>query len=182
MVSDGEQVSGDVLREGQLGLQGCFRASREADALRHTEDMRIDRHHLPIPEHCPQYIGRLAPYARQSLQLHQIVGHFAAELLAEHAGSRSEVLGFVVGVGDGADVGENLLGRDGRHRLGRGEGLEECRGGHIDPLVGALCRQHDRHQQLPRILEMQFALGRRHLLLKVGDDALVSLFGSHCGL
>ncbi len=109
VVSHGQEVSGDVFREGFLGLEGCFRVVGKADALRHAEDVRIDGHHLALPQHRPQHVGRLAPHTRQALQLLQVIGYLASELLDEHTGSGREVLGLVVGVGDRADICVDLL-------------------------------------------------------------------------
>ena len=72
VVSHRQQVRRDVLFERQLGLKGRFGVGRQADAVRDAEDVRIDRHHLLLPQHRAQHVGRLAAHARQALHLLQI--------------------------------------------------------------------------------------------------------------
>ena len=179
MVGDGQQVRGDVPLERPLGLQRRLRAGRQPDALRDAEDMRVDRHHLALPQHRTQHVGRLAPHARKPLHRLEVGGHLAAELRTEHAGHAGEVLRLVVGVGDAPDVGENLLGGGGGHRLGGGEGGEEGRRGHVDPLVGALRRENHRNEQLEGVFIVEFALGHGHVFREPGDYAVVTLAEGH---
>ena len=79
----------------------------------------------------------------------------------------------VVRVTHTADVVIDHLGRRGSHSLGRGEVAEEARSHFVDAAVGALRREHYGHQQLERIVEMQFRLGRRHHTCKIVEHALI---------
>ena len=174
-----QQVRRNVLFERQLGLKGRFGVGRQADAVRDAEDVRIDRHHLLLPQHRAQHVGRLAAHARQALHLLQIARNLAAELRTEHAGHAREVAGLVVGIGDALDVGVNILGRSRGHIEGRGKRLEQRGSGHVDPFVGALRRKDHRHQQLVGVGVVQFTLGHGHMLREPCDYAVVTLFGRH---
>ena len=141
--------------------------------------MRVHRHHLLLPQHGTQHVGRLAPHARQALHLLQVARHLAPELFAQHTRHAREVAGLVVRVGDAPDIGVNLLGRGLRHFERRGEALEQGGRSHVDPLVGTLRRKDHGHEQLVGIRIVQFALGHGHVLREPGDNAVVTLFGSH---
>ena len=180
MVGRRQQVRRDLSFESKLGLQGCFRPVRESDAVRDPEYVGIDGHHLLLPDHGAHDIGRLASHAGQTLQLLQVARHFAAELLAEHAGHARQVFRLVVGIGDALDVGIDLLGSRGSHSLRCRESLEQGRRSHIDPLVRALGRQDHGHQQLIRRAVRKLALGDGHVLLEPRDHPRITLLQSHC--
>ena len=179
VVRHGQQMAGDIAFEGPLGLQRILRPGGETDALRDAEDVRIDRHHLLLPQHGAQHVGRLAAHARQTLHGLQVARHLAAELLAEHPGHGREVFGLVVRVRDAPDVGIDLLGRGAGHVERGREGLEQGRGGHVHPLVGALRREDHGDKQLIGVFVVQFALGHGHVLREPGDDAVVTLSDGH---
>ena len=179
VVRHGKQVVRDVLLELQFGLQGRAGPAREPYARRDAEDMRIDRHHLLVPDDRPHDVGRLAAHTRQTLQRLEVARDLAPELRAEHPRHGGEAARLVVGVGDAAYVGVYIFGRSRGQSLRRRVGREECRRGHVDALVGALRREHHRHQKLVGILIVQLALGRRHVGREPLYDAVVSLFEGH---
>ena len=81
MVRYGQQVGWYQLFKLQLGLQRGLRSACQTYACRHTKDVGIHRHHLLLPHHSTHHIGGLATHAGQALQLLQITGHLATELL-----------------------------------------------------------------------------------------------------
>ena len=179
MVRHGKQAAGDVLFERQFGLQRRFGVGGQPYTFRYAEHMRIDRHHLALPQHSPQHVGRLAPHPRQPLHRIEIGGHLAAEFLAQHPGHPGQILRLVVRIGDTLYIGIDSLRPRFRHLVGRGEALEKGRRGHVDPLVGTLGRQDDGYQQLVGIVVVQFALGHGHVLRKPADDSVVTLSECH---
>ena len=179
MVGNRQQVRRDVALELQLGLARSLGVLDQAYAGRNTKDVRIDRHHLLAPHHCAKHVGRLATDARQTHHTLDIARHFAPELLAEHTRHSCQVASLVIRVGDAADVWKNLFGRGLCHILRRRESLEEGGRGEVHALVGALRRENHRHEQLVGRLEVQFGIGRGHMLGEPTDDSVVSLSQGH---
>ena len=86
-----------------------------------------------------------------------------------------EVLAFAVGVGDGVNVAQEVVGRGLGRGLGIGVGGEEGGGDHVHALVGALRREDNGHQQLERRAVVQLGFRHRHGLLEALDDLVISV-------
>ena len=92
------------------------------------------------------HVGGLAPHAWERLQFVDVALHLAAEVGHELLRHAYKMTAFVVGIRDGVDVLKQLIGGGRSHGLGGWVGGKEGRSGHIDPFVGTLRRQDDRHQ------------------------------------
>ena len=88
-------------------------AGNEADAVAYPEDMGVNGHGIFPPEDGLYHICRFASYDRELDQILQIVGHFTVEVLHQHLCHAYQMLGFVVGVGDGAYIFEDDFGSTG---------------------------------------------------------------------
>ena len=179
VVGDGEFVLGDVLDEFALGLEGGFAVVGKPDAVGDTEDVGVDGKGGFVEDYGGDDVGGFASYAGELLQLVDVGGNVAAELFEEGAGHGGEVLAFVVGIGNGVDVGKEVVGGGLSHGLGVGVGLEECGGGHVDAFVGALGREYDRYKELEGVFVVQLGLGGGHGFFEPCYSLLVSFFLCH---
>ena len=179
VVGDGEFVLGDVLDEFALGLEGGFAVVGKSDAVGDTEDVGVDGKGGFVEDYGGDDVGGFASYARELLQLVDVGGNVASELFDEGAGHGGEVLAFVVGIGNGVDVGKEVVGGGLCHGLGVGVGLEECGGGHVDAFVGALGRENDRYKELEGVFVVQLGLGGGHGFFEPCYSLLVSFFLCH---
>ena len=151
----------------------------KSEAMGHAEDVGIDSKGGFVPDDSLNDIGSLSAHARQTYEVVEVVGHFAAEVLHEHLRHAHEVGGFGVGIRHTLDVFIDDFGRRCGHDLRRRKVCKERRRHEIDTTVGALCRQDDRTEQLKRILILQFRFDLRHRLQKIRDEVLVLFFFAH---
>ena len=141
------QRGGDVARERLLDLERRL-ATRQAYAPRHAKHVSVDGYRR-LAKHGPKhYVGCLAAHTGQAGEFGHRAGHLTAEVLNEFYGQVVQVARFAVGVRHTFDVLEDIVGTGGSHGLRSGVGGKEAGGDHVDASVGALCREHNSHQQL----------------------------------
>ena len=173
-MGDGDFLLGNVLHQFALSLQGVLAVAGKADAVGHTEHMGVHGQGGEIEYHRGDDVGGFASYTGQGLQIVDVGRYLASKVVPQLAGHGGKVFALVVWVGDGVDVVEDVLGRGFGHCGSIGIGGKERRGGHVHPLVGALCRQDDGNQQLERVLVFQFGLCRGACLLEIGYHSFIS--------
>lgn len=178
-MSLGDDVRGDVLNELFLSLERVLAAGSQPEAFADAEDMRIDRHGGLVPDDGTYDVRRFASYALERLQLLYRIGYFAVIDLRQARSHLNEMLGFGARVTDGLDVFEDLIAGRCGEGFRRGVGGKKSRRDHVHPFVGALRREHYRHQALERVGKMQLALCYRHVRLKPRENMLESISCFH---
>ena len=88
---------GDVGREIFLYGQGGSPAGESQPAC-DPEYVGIYGYHWIVPEYAGNYIGGLAPYAGEFLQLVPVVGNLPAEVRYYHSGGIQQMLCFAIGI------------------------------------------------------------------------------------
>ena len=141
--------------------------------------MGVDGHGREVEYDGGHDVGGFAAHARQALQEFDVGGYLATEVADQHACKTDEVAAFVVGVGDGVDVAEDVLLRGLGHRLGGGVGGEEGGGDEVDPLVGALGGEDHGDEELEGAAVVELRGGVGHRLLEVGNHLVVALLEGH---
>ena len=179
MVRGGNLLGRDMLDELTLGLEGCFRVVRQADAVGDAEHMGVDRHGGLVEDDGGDDVGGLASHTREPLEVVDIAGHYAAEVAQEPLRHTHQVAALVVGIGYRLDILKNVITAGSSHRFGVGVGAKERRRHHVDTLVGALGRENDGYQQLEGSLVVQLGLRHGHRLLEPGNHLVVSLLFFH---
>ena len=111
MVRFGNDRLGQMRHQSFLRFQDILGVLRQADAVRHAENVGVHGHRGLIKGHSHHHIGGLAAHAGELLQVFQIVGNHAVEVAHQGLGHAQEVLGLVVGIGNAFDVGVDLLHR-----------------------------------------------------------------------
>ena len=105
-----------------------------------------------------------------------------AKLFYQHACHAYQVLGLVGGIGDAADVLEDGFRGGGCHHFRGRVCLEQGRGDEIHPLVRALCREDDCHQEFVGIPVVQLGLGDGDCLAHVRHDPVIEFLFFHLTL
>lgn len=175
----GDDLCGDVSDELFLGLERVLAVRGQTEAFADAEDMRINRHRRLVPDDGAHDVRGLSSYALERLQFLNRVRHFAVIDLRQALRHLNEVFGFGAGVTDRLDVFEDLVRRGCGEGFRRGVGGKKSRRDHVHPFVGALRREHYRHQALERVGKMQLALRYRHVRLKPRENMLESISCFH---
>lgn len=168
----GNEVLGDVTDELPFGLERVLAMGGEAEPFAHAEDMRVHGHGGLIIDDGTDHIGSLASHALQRLQLFNGVGHLAVIDLDEALRHSHQVFRFGAGITDGLNIREDLIGGGPGQGFRRRVGGKESRRYHVYPLVRTLRREHDRHEALEGVCEMQLTLRNRHVGLEPGQYVL----------
>ena len=176
----GDDLRGDVSDELFLGLQRVLAIRGQPEAFADAEDMRIDRHRRLVPDDGAHHVRGFASHALERLQLLYCVRHFAVIDLRQALRHLNEVFGFGAGITDRLDVFEDLIAGRCGEGFRRGVGGKKSRRDHVHTFVGALRREHYRHQALERVGKMQLALRYRHVRLKPRENMLESISCLHC--
>ena len=163
----------------QFGLQRRLRVGCKTDTVGDAEHVGVDRHNRLVENDSGNDVGSLAAHAWQGLQLVDIIGDLAIKVGQQLFGHSLQMTALAVRIGDRLDIGVDILDRGRRQRLGVGVGCKQSRRDHIDTLVGALGRKHNRYEQLVGIVVMQFALSLGASLFKIGYKSCVSLCCLH---
>ena len=180
VVGGGKKVGGDMGHELAFGFEGRLGiGGDEAEAVGDAEDVGVDRHGGLVEGNGHHHVGRFAADAGERLELVAVGGHLPLEVADELPCHGGEVAGFAVGVGDGADVGEYLLGGGGGHGRGVGESLEEGGSDKVDAFIRALGGEDDGDEEGERVAVVEFCGGGGHFLLEPGEDVLVSFLACH---
>ncbi len=162
-----DKFSRDILDELLFCLQRILTIGGKPNALRYTEDVGIDCHGGLVVDDGTYNVGCLTAYAWETLQIFNIIGHLAIEIVYQHLCHTNEMCRLVVRVGDGTDVLKDGFFVAGCHDFGRWEGLKECGRDLIDTLIGTLGREHNRYEQFEGISVVEFAFGNGHGFSKV---------------
>ena len=103
-----------VLFGSQWGGAGRW---HQSDAVAYPEDVGVYGHGGFVEYHALNDVGCLPAHSRSLGELFQGIGHVALEVLDQHLCHAYQVLGFVVGIADAADVFEYHF------RCGGGQGF-----------------------------------------------------------
>jgi len=141
--------------------------------------MGVDGHGRFVVSHNQHHAGCFAPHAGQGQQgLHRVWYH-AIKIGHQFPGHAHQGFGFVVGVGDAFNQGQQIFRLDTCHGQGCGVNLEQTWRGHIHPLVCALGRENHGHQQFKRIAEMQLGLRYWHMFVEPVKNVFVACLSVH---
>ncbi len=135
-----------------VGFSGEIEPQRNALHMRIDDDAGGDA--VGRPEHD---IGGLARRAGHGEKLLHGARDLAAEIVDDPPGCADNRLRFVIEESGAADVLRQHLGRYRREVLGRWIFREQAGSDFVDALVGALCGENRRDQQLPWVPMMQRA-------------------------
>jgi hypothetical protein len=148
VMGDMDHFAGNELQQLLLGGKRRFSVHGQADTGGDAEDMGIDGHIRLVIDNGSDYIGGFATDAWQTHQFFNGQRYLAAEVMNQHLGHADQVFRFVVGIRDAANKREQVV----EMRFSKAGGIrifiKNSRGCHIDPLIGALRRQDNRHQEL----------------------------------
>ena len=148
MVSEMYLVAGNEFKQLSFRSQRRFGIYGQADPGGDAEDMRVNGHIGLVVYYGGDDIGRFAADTREAHEFIDGQGYLAAEIIDQHLGHADQVFRLVVGIRNAADEREQVIeirfGKAARVRIF----FKYSRGGHIDPLIGALRRQDNRYQKL----------------------------------
>lgn len=156
-------------------------ARRDAAAIAHAEDMRIDSLRRMPPPHIEDHIGGFAANARQAFQRRAGGRHLPVELIHKALAKADDILRLIAKKSDRLDMRAHLLLAQGQHLFGRiGNGKERL-GGAVDPGISGLRRKRNGHDERIGITVVQLALGGRLGGFKPGENlaegAVIELLG-----
>ena len=145
----------------------------------YAEYMGIYCHCRLAEGHALDDVGRLAPYARQVQQQVHVRRHFAVVPFCQHPCHLHQMVSLRVRVRDTLDEFQHVVHLCLRHCPCVGVMTKQLGRHLIDALVGTLCTQYDRHQQLEHTTELQFGISHGHFLAEVIQYLLVAFFSGH---
>ncbi|GAA4716112.1 hypothetical protein GCM10023325_10570 [Sphingomonas lutea] len=154
-----ERLGHDLLEPGLDRFDGL--AGREAGAVRHAKNVRINRERFLPKGGVEHDIGGLAPDAGQRLQFVAGPRNRAAVVADQRLRQSDDVLGLGVEQADRLDRLAQVLLAKFHHLLGRVDAGEERAGCDVDAGIGRLRRHHHGDEQLVRIVRFKLGLRRR---------------------
>jgi uncharacterized membrane protein len=159
-------------------------AGAKAGAIRHPEDMGVDRAGLFTEEHIEHHIGGLSADARQRLKRGARLRHLATMLAHQNIRQRQQILCLGIEKTDGPDVVHKALKPQREHLFRRLHAFKKLLRCPVHADIGRLRREHHRHQQLIAIAIGK--LGFRHRVVSrqqregLLDLSLCPAFGEPC--
>jgi uncharacterized membrane protein len=117
-------------------------------AIRHPEDMSINRAGFMAKHHIEDHIGGLSANAGQRFERFAALRHGTTMLAQQQFGQRHDIFGFGVEQADGLDMVDQFFKPQRQHLFRCLYFFEQASGRFVDALIGRLCREHHCHKQL----------------------------------
>lgn len=179
VVGSGEVFLGNVSGKLFFSFERGSCVAGQSDSSRHPVHVGIYSQCRFSKSHRNNHIGSFSSDTGQLLKFLGIRGNIALIIGNQPTGNFDQVFGFAVGIGTAFDHFQNIRGIGIGQTFQIGKALEEDRGYHIDPFVGALSRQNHCHQQFVRVCMLKFCGGIGLGMEKIFEEPLVSLFLGH---
>lgn len=179
MVSDMNLITRNEFQQLSFSRERCFGIYGQTDPGRDAEDMGIDGHIGLVIDNRSDDVGGFAADAGEAHQFFDCQRNVTVKVMDQHLGHADQVFGFVIGIGNAANKLKQVV----EIRFGQAGGVripgKNSRGRHVDPLIGALCRQDNRYQELVGAVIKQLRVCVRIVFAEIVQYELIALLSCH---